>query len=86
MSKDRYGNITISQKNYDPKYQTGAELKIRKVMVDGKPEIQLGMEIWTVKGKGKIERIYREYGYITIKDEQLTEVAELFNANTQEGN
>jgi len=86
MSKDRYGYITISQKNYDPKYQTGAELKIRKVMVDGKPEIQLGMEVWAVKGKGKNERIYREYGYINLKDEQLTEVAELFNTNTQEGN
>ena len=76
--KNRYGEITVSQKNYDPKYQTGAELRIRKVMVDGKPEIQLSMEVWTIKGKINNERVYKEYGYITLKDEQLAEIAELF--------
>jgi len=76
--KDRYGYITISQKNYDPKYKTGAELKIRKIVNDGKPEIQIGMEVWTVKGKD--QRLYREHGYITLKDDQLAEIAELFKS------
>ncbi len=79
--KDRYGYTKISQKNYSTKHQKNTEIKMRKVELEGmEPEVQIEIEIRTLKGNGKNEKLYTEYGAITLTGEDLKEVAELFKS------
>jgi len=79
--KDRYGYITISQKNYDPKYRMGTEVSARRIEREGEEvHVEINVKIWTFKGKGNYEKLYTECGGITLKGEELAEFAELFKS------
>jgi hypothetical protein len=71
--KDRYGYMKVNQKNYDPSYQMGTEMKVRKVERDGKPQLQIEVRIWTLKGRLGNEKLYEEYGYINLEGDELAE-------------
>lgn len=79
--KDRYGYETICQKNYAVKHQKNVEIKMRRVALDeGNPEVQIGIQIRTLKGNNGNEKLYTEYGEITLKGEELAEIAKLFKS------
>ena len=79
--KDRYGYETIKQKNYDPKHQKRTQIKMRRVEWEGgEPEVQVEIQIITLKSNGKTEKLYTEYGEIVLKGEELAEVAKLFKS------
>ena len=76
--KDRYGYTTISQKNYDPKYRMGTDLKARRVELEGEePHVEIITTIWAFKGNGKL---YTEVGSTILKGAELAEFAELFKS------
>jgi hypothetical protein len=79
--KDRYGYETICQKNYTAKHNKNTEMKMRRVELEGKePEVQIGIQIRTLKGNNGNEKLYTEYGEITLKGEELAEIAKLFKS------
>lgn len=83
--KDKYGYITICQKNYSTKYQKNTQMKMRRVEPEGmEPQVQIDIEIRTLKGNGKTEKLYTEYGSIILEGEVLAEVAKLFEPGLME--
>ncbi len=83
--KDKYGYITICQKNYSTKYQKNTQMKMRRVEPEGmEPQVQIDIEIRTIKGNGKTEKLYTEYGSIILEGEVLAEVAKLFEPGLME--
>ena len=79
--KDRYGYETIKQKNYDPKHQKNTEIRMRRVESEGEePKVQIEIQINTLKSNGKTEKLYTEYGGITLRGEALAEFAKLFKS------
>lgn len=79
--KDRYGYETICQKNYTAKHNKNTEMKMRRVELEGKePEVQIEIQIRTLKSNGNTEKLFTEYGSITLKGEELAEISKLFKS------
>lgn len=73
--KDRYGYITFSQKNYDPKHKRTVNLQARKVVSEGNPQIQFVFELNIVKSG----RLFREVGALTLTGDDLAEFVAMTN-------